>query len=40
MKKINEKLDLFAMWFFRINRKKTTVVTAPNCVWDLNSFKK
>jgi hypothetical protein len=38
MKKINEKLDQFSMWFFRIKRKKTTVVT-PACMWDKNSFK-
>ena len=35
-----KKLDLFAMWFFRINRKKTTVVTVPSCAWDKNSYKK
>ena len=39
MKKINEKLDQFAMWFFRIKRKKTTVVTTPTCKWELNSYK-
>jgi hypothetical protein len=37
MKKINEKLDQFSMWFFRIKRKP---VVTPDCVWDLNSFKK
>lgn len=40
MKKINEKLDQFSMWFFKIPRKKTTVVTVPTCKWDMNKYKR
>ena len=40
MKKINEKLDQFSMWFFRIKRKKTITNVVPQCMWDKNSFKK
>lgn len=40
MKKINEKLDQFSMWFFRIPRKKTIINNDPDCMWDQNSWKK
>ncbi len=36
MKKINQKLEKFGAWFFRI---KTPVVTVPDCVWELNRYK-
>lgn len=39
MKKINEKLDQFSMWFFRIKRKKIIINNDPTCMWDLNSYK-
>ncbi len=39
MKKINELTERFAMWFFRIKRKKTIINNEPTCMWDKNSYK-